>query len=182
MLRPSIRSTVPLAALVLCPLGAASAQSAASPQLSDANIAAIVVVANTIDIEYAKIAQQRTRNPEVRKFAETMVRDHDAVNKQATELATKLKLTPVENEVSRKLAADAGKTRAELRAKSDAEFDRAYIANEVAYHQAVLDAIDQALIPSARNAELKALLQAVRPAVAGHLQHAKQLQAALERR
>jgi putative membrane protein len=53
------------------------------------------------------------------------------------------------------------------------------VAQEVAYHTAVLDAVDTVLIPNAANAELKALLVKVRPAFVAHLEHAKQLQASL---
>lgn len=182
MQRNPIRIACLLGAFLALPLSAGLSQGgkgSSAPALTDANIAAIVVGANTIDIEYGKIAQARARNPEVRRFAETMITDHTAVNRQAGELAAKLKLTPVDNETSRKLAADAEAIRKTLQAESGAAFDRAYIANEVAFHQTVLDAIDGALIPNARNAELKALIQAVRPAVAAHLGHAKQLQASL---
>jgi putative membrane protein len=49
----------------------------------------------------------------------------------------------------------------------------------VAYHQAVLDAIDHVLIPTTDNADLKKLLTDVRPAIAAHLAHAQQLQSSL---
>ena len=146
---------------------------AASSALTDANIAAIVVAANTIDIENAELALQKSQNAEIRKFAQQMVTDHNGVNKAAVELATKLKLTPVPNETSTGLTKSADETRATLAAKSGAEFDRAYIANEVAYHKAVLSAVDGALIPGASNAELKALLVSVRPAFIAHTEHAE---------
>ena len=60
-----------------------------------------------------------------------------------------------------------------------ADFDKAYIAHEVAYHQQVLDAIDNTLVPNAKNAELKGLIVKVRPAFVGHLEHAKQIQSKL---
>jgi putative membrane protein len=68
---------------------------------------------------------------------------------------------------------------AALKKLSGAAFDQAYIDHEVAFHQAVLDALDKTLIPSAQNAELKALLVKVRPAFVAHLEHAKQLRASL---
>jgi putative membrane protein len=60
-----------------------------------------------------------------------------------------------------------------------AAFDKAYVDHEVAYHQQVIDAIDKTLIPSASNAELKALLVKVRPAFIAHLEHARHLQGTL---
>ena len=108
-----------------------------------------------------------------------MVTDHTSVNKKATELVVRLKVTPTESESSRTLKADAAATLATLETKVGAEFDRAYVDNEVAYHQAVIDMLDQALIPGARNKDLKALLVAVRPAFVAHLEHARHIQASL---
>ncbi len=146
---------------------------------TDANIAAIVVAANTIDIKNAELARTTSKNAEVRKFAARMITDHTAVNKEATDLATKLALTPEENETSRQLVAGADATRDSLKTKMGAAFDKAYIDNEVAYHQAVIDMLDKTLIPSAQNAELKALLEKSRPAFVSHLDSAKKIQATL---
>lgn len=156
---------------------AADAPSAAS--LTDAEIAAIVVAANATDANMGEFAATRATNSAVKEFAKTMTRDHRAVNEQAGALVAKLGVKPVENETSRKLVNDGNAVRAELAKKSGADFDRAYIAHEVAYHQAVIDAVDQTLIPNAQNAELKKLITDVRPALVAHLKHAQQLQSTL---
>src|SRR5262245_28136711 len=148
----------------------------AAPALSDANIAAIVVAANNADIANGKQAKAITKNPEVTTFAQLMITDHTAVNNKAKALAGKLNLTPEDNETSHSITASQDSVRGALKSMSGAAFDRAYIDNEVAYHQTVLDAIDQALIPNAQNPELKQLLTDTRPAIAGHLDHAKQIQ------
>lgn len=147
--------------------------------LTDAQIAAIVVGANTIDVEYGRLARSKSQAAEVRQFAESMISSHTAVNEQAAALASRLHLSPEENATSRELAAAAAAKRSELSGLSGSAFDRAYIANEIAFHEAVLEAIDKLLVPNARNSELKALIQAVRPAIAGHLEHAIQIQARL---
>src|SRR3712207_3521341 len=152
---------------------------AAAAEVTDPQIAAIVVAANTVDIEAGKLAQSKTSNKKVKQFAETMITDHTAVNKSAVELVTKLGVTPEESETSRALTASGEQTRARLGGLSGKEFDREYIANEVAYHKLVIDAVDKTLIPNAKNAELKAALVNVRPALVAHLQHAEQLQAEL---
>jgi putative membrane protein len=154
-------------------------KSPAKVKLTDANIAAIVVGANTIDVQNGQLALSKTQDPEVKAFANQMVADHTSVNKKATELVARLKVRPKESETSRILASGAATTRASLEAKAGAEFDRAYIENEVAYHQAVLDMLDEVLIPSARNKDLKSLLENVRPAFVAHLEHAKHIQATL---
>ncbi len=78
--------------------------------------------------------------------------------------------------MSRGLEADAARTRESLTSKTGEAFDRAYIANEVEYHAAVLSALDDLLIPGARNEELRQALLGVRPAIEAHLRHAEQLQ------
>jgi putative membrane protein len=147
--------------------------------VNDAQIASIVVTANQVDIDAGKLAAGKASNAQVKKFAEQMVTDHTGVNKSATELVTKLGVTPQDNATSQALKAGGEKNLASLKTLSGAAFDKAYIEHEVAYHQQVLDAVDKTLIPSAENAELKALLVKVRPAFVAHLEHAKQVQAAL---
>jgi len=157
----------------------ACAQSSAEPALNDAAIAHIGVTANAIDVEIAELAPTRASDARVKAFAETMVRDHNAVNAQAAELAKRLGVTPADNDVSKSLRSDAAAVKERLTGLQGAAFDRAYMEREVAYHQTVLDALDKTLIPNTKNAELKALLQQARQAVAAHLEHARQLKASV---
>jgi putative membrane protein len=149
---------------------------------SDPQIAGIVVTANQIDVDAGKLAKARSKNKEVQKFAQLMITDHTAVNKQAGALAKKLGVKPEDSETSKSLKQGAKENVANLKKLKGASFDRAYVEHEVAYHQAVLDAIDKVLIPSAQNAELKGLIEKVRPAIAAHLEHAKHLQETLAKK
>ena len=162
--------------LLLLALGATSAW-AAGP--TDAQIAAIVVTANQVDIDAGKLAKSKAHSPDVREFAQRMITDHSAVNKSATELVERLHVTPEPNPTSESLQKGGDENLAKLKTLSGAAFDKAYIDHEVAYHEAVLSALDKTLIPSAQNAELKALLVKVRPAFVAHLDMAKELQAKL---
>jgi putative membrane protein len=159
---------------------AASDTPPAGDALTDANIAAIVVVANTADVENGELALQRSSNEAVKAFARTMVTDHTAVNEQAAKLVAKLGVTPQPGPASADLESATDAERRKIAALDGPAFDRAYVANEVAYHAAVLKTLDEALIPGAANPELKALLVAVRPAFVVHLEHAKKLQTDLE--
>lgn len=150
-----------------------------APALSDPQIAHIAVTANTIDVETAELAESRAESPDVQAFARTMITDHTAVNEQAAALAQRLGVTPEANQVSSSLQSDADAARSRLEGLDGAAFDRAYIDREVEYHQAVLDALDDTLIPAATNAELKGLLEQVRPAIQAHLDHARSLQSQL---
>lgn len=148
----------------------------AQGKLSDEEVASVAVVANQIDIEYAAIAKEKSKDKEVLKFAETMSSDHKAVIAKAVELVTKLGVTPKENAVGKDLQAGAEKTKTMLKSKSGKEFDKAYIDNEVTYHKAVIAAVETVLIPESENAELKALLTSVVPALKAHLAHAEMVQ------
>jgi len=150
-------------------------------QPNDAQIAAIVVTANQVDIDAGKLAESKADNAQVKAFGRQMVTDHSGVNKQATELVTKLGVKPEDNATAQSLKSGGADNVKALSSLSGAAFDKAYIDHEVAYHQQVLDAVDKTLIPSAQNAELKALLEKVRPAFVAHLEHAKQVQQALGR-
>src|SRR5579862_3569426 len=142
---------------------------------NDAEIAHIAYTAGAIDIKAAKLALQKSKNKEVRDFAENMVHDHTAVNDQALALVKKLKVTPEDNDTSKALVKQADAKRAELEKLNGAEFDKAYVQNEVAYHQTVNGALQNTLIPSASNAELKELLNTGLKIFQGHQQHAEEI-------
>ena len=219
-----------------CLLSSAAFAQAAKP--TDPQIAHIAYTAGVIDINAAKQALTKASNKEVKAFAQDMVRDHEAVNKQALDLVKKLKVTPEDNDTSKTLSKqaadklaelaklkgadydkayvanevayhkavnkqaldlvkklkvtpednDTSKTLskqaadklAELNKLKGAEYDKAYVANEVAYHKAVNSALETQLIPSASNAELKSLLQTGLKIFQGHQQHAEQVAAGLK--
>ena len=165
-----------LATALLLAGGAAFAQAP-----NDAQIAAIVVTANQVDVDAGKLGETRAASPDVKAFAKNMVTDHTAVNKQAVALVTKLKVKPEDNPTSQSLKAGGDENLASLKKLKGAAFDKAYVDHEVAYHEQVLAALDKTLIPSAQNAELKALLQSARPIFVGHLEHAKMIQASLNK-
>lgn len=146
---------------------------------NDAQIAHIVVTANQVDIDAGKLAEKKAASADVKAFGKMMVTDHSGVNKQATDLAKKLKVKPEDNATSQSLKQGGDENVKALKDLKGKAFDKAYVDHEVAYHQAVLDAIDKTLIPNAKNAELKGLIEKVRPNIDAHLQHAKSLQSKL---
>ena len=171
-----VRLSVAIAALSL--LSSAAMAQAAKP--TDPQIAHIAYTAGVIDINAAKQALSKASNKEVKAFAQDMVRDHEAVNKQALDLVKKLKVTPEDNDTSKTLSKQAADKLAELNKLKGAAYDKAYVANEVAYHKAVNSALETQLIPSANNAELKSLLQTGLKIFQGHQQHAEQVAASLK--
>ncbi len=167
-----------LLAAVLIATGAMPLMAATGP--SDAEIAHIAYTAGALDAAAAKQALAKTHDPEVRAFAETMLRDHEAVNGKAVALVTRLKVTPADNATSQALAAQAKATESKLAALDGKAFDRAYVDNEVAFHRTVNGALKASLIPSADNGELKALLETGLALFGEHQVHAEHLATSLK--
>lgn len=148
--------------------------------LNDLQIAHIAYTAGLIDIGYADIALQKSKNADVRAFADTMERDHKAVNDAALALLAKLKVSPEDNPTSKTLNKQAADERAKLSALSGAAFDKAYADNELAYHQFVNKTLEETLIPETQNEELKDLLTSALATFREHQQHAAHLVAKLK--
>lgn len=168
-----IRTIVAISASLL--LATSAPALAHDTSLTDAQIAHIAYTAGQIDVDAAKLALERSHNAEVRAFAETMLRDHTAVNDQALALVKRLKVTPEVNATSTGLTSQAATEASRLASLEGAAFDRAYVSNEVAFHGTVNTALKSALIPNAHNKELKALLEAGLALFSEHQSHAEHL-------
>lgn len=154
--------------------------SAAAAAPTDPQIAHIAYTAGVLDIEAANQALKMSHNSAVRDFAQEMVRDHSAVNDKALALVKKLKVTPEDNPTSASLTKAADSERRKLSRLSGAAFDREYVNNEVAFHKTVNTALASTLIPSAKNAELKSLLETGLNLFKEHQAHAEKLAAKLK--
>jgi putative membrane protein len=166
--------------LKLTIFGAAAAAAFTAPAFAadpptDPQIAHIAYTAGSLDVAAGKQALAKTHNKAVRAFAQEMVRDHQAVNAKALALVKKLHVTPQDNPTSKSLTKAAAAERAKLNHLSGAAFDREYISNEVAYHKTVNGALESTLIPSAKNGELKSLLQSGLTLFREHQMHAEQV-------
>jgi putative membrane protein len=160
--------------------GLASPALAQGAKPTDPQIAHIAYTAGVLDIKAAHQALDKSKNAQVRAFAQDMVRDHTSVNDQALALCKKLGVTPEDNDTSKGLVKDADAYRAKLAGLSGAAFDKAYAEHEVAYHHTVNGALETTLIPDATNPELKSLLETGLKIFKGHEEHAKMLAASLK--
>ena len=161
------------AAALLMATGPALAHD--GPHPSDAQIAHIAYTAGQLDVAAGQQALAKSSNKAVREFAQTMVRDHAAVNDQALALLKKLGVTPEANTTSEALTKQAQEQARRLSGLSGAAFDKAYAENEVAFHRTVNGALHQTLIPNADNAELKSLLETGLALFQAHQKHAEHL-------
>ena len=153
---------------------AQGSQSGQGSKLDDATIVAIFDAANTADIETGSLAASRAQNKEVRQLGTMFAHDHRVVRQQGRDLAKQLHVTPTppKNDDSAKQHLAAMRA---LRAKHGREFDKAFLEHEIAYHQAVIDAVQSTLMPAIQNDSLKALVQRVAPAFQAHMIAAQNL-------
>jgi putative membrane protein len=150
-------------------------------ELTDEQILQITHTANLGEIAQAKLAQSKTRDARVRKLAAMMLKDHTAADAEGMAIAKRENLTPAPSATSTSIAGDVETATSTLRAENGVAFDKGYVDTQVKEHQAVLEVIDQKLLPSAKDPEVKAFLAEVRPKIAMHLQHAQDLQNAMQK-
>lgn len=149
---------------------------AAPGQMTDANIAAVASASNQDEIQTSQIALQKATRPEVRQFAQRMVDEHTRVEQEMRQALQAKGMQPQDNALSQQMKQTMSAALQQLQTASGAAFDQAYIAHQVQSHQATLQALQTQLIPNARDPQLKQMLQAVQPAVQGHLRMAQALQ------
>lgn len=148
--------------------------------LTGANMTSIAMAANNEEIGEAQLALARSRNDAVRQFAQRMITDHTAFNQEIMAIADQIGMQP--EELTAEIQATAQRSRQSLGARTGAEFDRAYIANQISTHRWLLETMDNVFIPAAGDSRIEGLLEARRAMVADHLQHALQVQQSLRGR
>lgn len=165
----SILRAAAAAAIIALP---AAPSAEAQARLTDLEMAHVAVTASDIDIAYAHLALALSDNATVRGFAETMIRDHSAVNGQVIALAKRLGVEAKDNAMSRQLLTDASRIKNEMSRLRDADFDRYYLKNELAYHRAVNGVVADQFIPNIQNPEVKQAFQAALRIFREHERHA----------
>jgi putative membrane protein len=151
-----------------------------APLPTDAEIAKIMTTTSKIDIDTGKLAEKKSTNIEVKKLAKMMVTDHTKMNAQAMTITKKAGITPKENPRSESLQSASNDVMSKLQNLSGKDFDKAYIDQEVAMHQALLTEIDHTLLPNAKDPEIKTLIENARPKIQAHLDHAKHIQSTMQ--
>ena len=158
----------------------AAVHAKTAAELNDLEIAHVAYTADVIDIRYAHLALAKSKNPEIHKFARTMIRDHSAVNEKALALLKKLNVSAQDNFLSQQLNSQADKLVMEISRLSGAEFDRRYAKNELGYHIAVNGLVEKTFIPNIENAEVKTLFKQALAIFKAHEHHAHMMVKSLE--
>lgn len=176
----AVVETADTGAMGTMPAGDTMGMSGGAGAMTDANVAAVLSVADSGEIRPSQLAVNQAQNAQVREYAQMMVRDHGMLEDSLRALAQRLNVTPQPNQLSQQMRTQADSAVQALQGQSGAAFDQAYMQWMVQSHQATLNALDQQLIPAVQNPEMRtAVQQRVRPAVEQHLQRAQQIQSSL---
>ena len=167
-----ILATAAFAALAsLGPVPTAAAQAA---KLDDPTIIAIFDAANTWDMETGALAAKKGTTKDIREFGAMLERDHQVVRQQGRDLVKKLGVQPTPPK-DFAMAKDHTAALNTLNSLSGKAFDRAFLAHEVAFHKAVIDAVTTTLLPALKNEEARVLVTKVAPAFQAHMAAAQDL-------
>jgi putative membrane protein len=157
----------------------APARASQMARVPDANTVALLLTTSNVDLAYARVGASRAVHRDVKALAKRMTTDHTMLNETLTRLIKRLDITPREDDVSRLLREQSNERRDSLRTFTGREFDSAYVANEVRYHQEILIAIDRVFLPSAQRPALREYVTTLRPVITAHLAHAERVQSTL---
>lgn len=126
-------------------------------------------LANLSEVEAGRIAADRARDPEVKKFGKQMVQDHTRAQSELTELAGRKGATlPVQPDPA------SAEAVAHLSKLPAADFDREYLGMMVAEHAKAV-AIFESKSKHAKDADLKAWAGKTLTGLKHHLETAKSL-------
>ncbi len=170
-----ISKTLLAAAAMSTALITASAQAKTPAELNDLEIAHVAYTADIIDIRYAHLALAISKNPAIHEFANTMIRDHNAVNEMALALLKRLNAAAKDNFLSQNLNGQSDRVVKELSHLHGETFDRRYAENELAYHKSVNGLVEGTFIPNIQNPEVKALFEEAIVVFKAHERHAEKM-------
>jgi putative membrane protein len=163
--------------MVAPPTAEMAPPSGATTALSTPQISAILSASDSAEINPSKLAQQKAQNPQVKEYAQRMIKDHGMLEDSLRALERRENISPAPNPISQQLHSQTQSTMTRLQSLSGAEFDQAYMQAMVQSHQEALNMIDNQLLPATQDPQLRmALSQQVRPIVMSHLEAARQIQ------
>lgn len=151
------------------------AEARAPANLTEAGVVAIFDLANTADIETGTLGEQRASNKEVKDYGTMLRQVHTEVRQKGRDLAAKLGVSPA-MPAGNTMAADHAAAVERLKKLKGAEFDRAFLRHEEAFHAAVLAAVKSTLLPAIQNRELKDFVTSLGPAFEAHRLMAEHLE------
>ena len=168
-----------LAAALVIPAFSAFAQTEA---LDDAEIAGVVMAMNQAEINAGNLAHSVSVNRDIKMFGRDVVEEHERSNSRFGNWATRQGITPKQGQISEELNAEEEKFLENLKKQSGILFDLDYINHEVESHQHALALLETTLIPAARSAELRRMLNEMRRSLTDHHERARLIKVSLGRK
>ena len=152
--------------------------AAPTAMLTDVNIVALLDEANAGDSAMGKLASTKGTSAAVKEFGRDMARDHHKLREAGQAVAKKENLAP-QAPSNDTLATASAKMQDNLTSMAKGkDWDKAYIDNEVAVHQSVLNLL-QTASTAAQDTSLKALITKAQPTIQAHLEKAQSIQSKL---
>jgi len=150
--------------------------------IDDAGILALLGVMNGREMAASNMELSGWHSDSVRAFAETMIRDHAALQRSTDSVASLLKIAPVAPALAAQVA-DAFQAQIDsmLTGRGGGALDRAYVAHQIASHTMMATYVDQ-LSAATESPELQAWLDVVGGRVDAQLTRAKAMQTRLAAR
>ena len=153
---------------------------AASTPPSAANIAAILMAADESAVKDAKLAESKSSNPQVLTYARTVSDEHTALEDKVASWAKAKKLEPVQSSTSQQFVSAGDKSRKKLEAAEASRFDGEFAVQQVKFDKTLLAALNDIMIPNAKDPELATLVKSAKPQVEAHLKQAEQLHSSIK--
>lgn len=190
---PAAAAAIPVSAggATAAPLGAApsaappSAEPPAGPTtlrerapLTDEQILAVITAANHAELDQARLARDKAKDAELRKFAATVVAEQEQLAKAEKQLLDKNQAKPAANSISDELGGEAASALATLKKARAPDFDGVYLGTQLRRQQKLLELLDRELVPNAKSVDLRTFLQASQARAQARLQALQQLQTA----
>lgn len=160
--------------------------------LSEAEVVQAITAVNESEIAVGELAREKSQNETIRQYAEMIVTDHTRLLQEsqpgtadaaagATTDTGAMQPPPTGtgaqgSAVIQQLQQQSQQARSQLESLSAEEFDQAFVAQQIEAHQNALNLIDQQLLPSTQDPQLRMQLEGARPVIEQHLQQAQQLQ------
>lgn len=143
-------------------------------KLTDSSFVAKAAAGSLTEVELSKIAQEKSSNKKIKKFAASMVKDHEATNTKLKEIAATNRL-----DIPTKLDAAHQKMVDELKALSGAQFDQTYVDLMKKDHDTTVALFDNAAGESTLSVDLRVFANKTLPTLRAHQQHAHALSTSL---
>lgn len=149
--------------------------------LTDGQIVHIMKTADEGEVGLAKVAKDRAENKDVKEYAKQMFDVHKKSEKQGKDVAKKAKIEVTKNDTSKTMEDMVDIQEKDLKKLKGADFDKAYIGQQITMHKQLLDDLNQKLIPAAQSPELKSYLETTKSQVERHLSRAQEIQNTLSK-